>query len=165
MYSLFVGFLTVILVLDALFLILLVLIQLPKKEAGMGTAFGGGMTDALFGAGTGNVLTKATKWSAGIFLVMSLLLSILNANQVGKARKLRDQQLLTRDPAAQIAVPPAASNTLPPAGVPVIPAAPAAATAAPAPAPAAATATPATPPAQAPAPSAPATPPPAGGKK
>ena len=161
MYSLFIGFLTVILVLDAMFLILLVLIQLPKKEAGLGTAFGGGMTDALFGAGTGNVLTKATKWSAGIFLVMSLVLSILNANQVGKARKLREQQLLTRDPAAQIAVPPAASTTLPPAGLPAVPAA---STAVPT-TPIAAPAKPATPPAQAPAPTAPATTPPAGGKK
>ena len=153
MFSLFVGFLTVVLVLDAVFLILLVLIQLPKKEAGLGTAFGGGMTDALFGAGTGNVLTKATKWSAGIFLVMSLVLSILNANQVGKARKLREQQLQTRDPATQVAVPLATSNALPTA----IPAVPAAPTTAPAKS--------ATPPAPAPAPSAPATTPPAGGKK
>ena len=43
--------LTVILFLDCLFLVLLVLVQLPKKEAGLGTAFGGGTTDALFGAG------------------------------------------------------------------------------------------------------------------
>ena len=34
-------FLTVILFLDCLFLVLLVLVQLPKKEAGLGTAFGG----------------------------------------------------------------------------------------------------------------------------
>ena len=53
-----IGFLTVILVLDCLVLILLVLIQLPKKEAGAGLAFGGAATDALFGAGSGNVLTK-----------------------------------------------------------------------------------------------------------
>ena len=51
-------FLTVVLFLNCLFLILLVLVQLPKKEAGLGTAFGGGTTDALFGAGAGNVLTK-----------------------------------------------------------------------------------------------------------
>ena len=68
--------LTVVLFLNCLFLILLVLVQLPKKEAGLGTAFGGGATDALFGAGAGNVLTKLTKWNAIIFLVLCLLLSM-----------------------------------------------------------------------------------------
>ncbi len=70
------NLLTVILFLNSLFLILLVLVQLPKKEAGLGTAFGGGATDALFGAGAGNVLTKLTKWNAIIFLLLCLLLSL-----------------------------------------------------------------------------------------
>ena len=68
--------LTVVLFLNSLFLILLVLVQLPKKEAGLGTAFGGGATDALFGAGAGNVLTKLTKWNAVIFLFLCLFLSL-----------------------------------------------------------------------------------------
>ncbi len=68
------GLLTAVLVLDSLFLILLILVQLPKKEAGVGQAFGGGATDALFGAGTGNALTKMTKYAAGIFLVLCLVL-------------------------------------------------------------------------------------------
>jgi len=79
--SIFIGFLTVVLVLDCAFLVLLVLLQLPKKEAGMGTAFGGGATDVLFGAGTGNVLTKATAYSAGIFLGLCLILAILQNRQ------------------------------------------------------------------------------------
>ena len=37
-----IWFLTFILILNSLLLILLVLIQLPKKEAGLGQAFGGG---------------------------------------------------------------------------------------------------------------------------
>ena len=41
-----IGLLTVVLAIDCIFLILLILIQLPKKEAGMGTAFGGAATDA-----------------------------------------------------------------------------------------------------------------------
>ena len=45
------------------------LIQLPKKDAGAGLAFGGGATDALFGAGSGNVLTKITKYAATVFFV------------------------------------------------------------------------------------------------
>ena len=74
MMSFFIGLLTVTLVLDCLLLILLVLIQLPKKEAGAGIAFGGGATDALFGAGSGTALTKITKYAAGGFLALSLVL-------------------------------------------------------------------------------------------
>ena len=69
-------FFTVILFLNSVFLVLLVLVQLPKKEAGLGTAFGGGATDALFGAGAGNMLTKLTKWNAVIFLFLCLFLSM-----------------------------------------------------------------------------------------
>jgi preprotein translocase subunit SecG len=72
--------LTFVMVVDCLALTLLVLIQLPKKEAGMGLAFGGAATDALFGAGSGNVLTKITKYAAGIFFVLSVVLSMLQSH-------------------------------------------------------------------------------------
>lgn len=74
-------FLTALLILDCLFLILLVLVQLPKKEAGLGQAFGGGTTDALFGAGSGNALTKLTKYFTAGFFILTLSLSMLNAQQ------------------------------------------------------------------------------------
>jgi preprotein translocase subunit SecG len=77
-----VGVLTFVLVLLCLFLILLVLVQLPKKDAGAGMAFGGGTADALFGAGSGNALTKITKYTAVAFLALSLLLNVMG----GKAR-------------------------------------------------------------------------------
>ncbi len=76
-----VGLLTFVLVLDCVFLILLVLIQLPKKEAGAGLAFGGAASDALFGAGSGTVLTKITKYAAGIFFGLALLLAIMQKNR------------------------------------------------------------------------------------
>jgi len=72
--------LTFLLVLDCLVLILLVLIQLPKKEAGLGQAFGGAATDALFGAGSGTALTKMTKYTAGVFFVFTLLISVLHSH-------------------------------------------------------------------------------------
>ena len=72
-----IGILTVVLVLDCAALILLVLIQLPKKDAGAGLAFGGGATDALFGAGSGNVLTKITKYAATVFFILALVLSVM----------------------------------------------------------------------------------------
>ncbi len=111
MSSLFIAFLTVLLVLDCVVLIFLVLIQLPKKEAGMGTAFGGGATDALFGAGSGNALTMITKYAAGVFLVLCLTLSILNANRIksgGIGRKLKE----TPAAAAAATLPPAAKTAL-----------------------------------------------------
>ena len=72
--------LTFLLVLDCCILVLLVLIQLPKKEAGMGQAFGGGATDALFGAGSGTALTKMTKYTAGIFFALTLLLAVMHGH-------------------------------------------------------------------------------------
>src|SRR5947208_4195096 len=77
-----VGILSFFLIIACLLLILLVLIQLPKKEAGMGQAFGGGATDALFGAGSGTALTKMTKYTTGIFFVLTLLLWVLKAQEV-----------------------------------------------------------------------------------
>jgi len=104
--------LTVVLVLDCLFLVLLVLIQLPKKEAGMGQAFGGAATDALFGAGSGNALTKVTKWAAGIFFVLAILLTILGNYASSKGRGgSRLQQMINQAPATT--PPPAPANTTP----------------------------------------------------
>lgn len=79
MLTFFIYFLTAVLVLDCLLIVLLVLVQLPKKEAGMGQAFGGAATDALFGAGSGNVLTKVTKWCAGIFFALAIALTIMGS--------------------------------------------------------------------------------------
>src|SRR5260370_13557203 len=85
--------LTFVLVVNGLLLILLVLVQLPKKDAGMGQAFGVGATDALFGAGSGNALTKMTKYATAIFFLITLSLSILNAQQ-SKLKKSRFEEEL-----------------------------------------------------------------------
>jgi preprotein translocase subunit SecG len=75
-----IGLFTVVMVLDCIVLMFLVLIQLPKKEAGAGLAFGGAATDALFGAGSGNVLTKITKYAATIFFLLAIVLSVMQRN-------------------------------------------------------------------------------------
>jgi preprotein translocase subunit SecG len=75
--SFFAGILTFVLVINCLLLILLVLIQLPKKDAGAGLAFGGGAADALFGAGSGNALTKITKYAAIFFFALAVFLGYL----------------------------------------------------------------------------------------
>jgi len=82
--SFLIGLLTFVLVLVCLVLILLVLIQLPKKDAGAGLAFGGAATDALFGAGTGNVLTKATKYATVAFFALLLVLATLQSRAYNK---------------------------------------------------------------------------------
>src|SRR5436190_3735286 len=107
--TLLIGFLTFILVVNCLFLILLVLVQLPKKEAGAGIDFGGAATDALFGAGSGNALTKMTKYAAGFFLGMALLLAMLNAHQHGSVSRNLQQQLSKKSSAPLITPPPMAT--------------------------------------------------------
>src|SRR5258708_38692729 len=75
--SFLIGVLTFLLIANCAVLVLLILIQLPKKDAGAGLAFGGGAADALFGAGSGNALTKITKYSAVIFFVLALLIGVM----------------------------------------------------------------------------------------
>jgi preprotein translocase subunit SecG len=141
-----IGLLTVIMVLDCAVLILLVLIQLPKKESGAGLAFGGGATDALFGAGSGNVLTRITTYSATIFFVLALVVTAMFNFYHNKTTSQFEQELQNARPAAN-AVAPAAQQQTPaatrqaPAATPITPDAPATApsapvTPAPAPAPA-----------------------------
>ena len=74
------SLLMLILFVDALVLGLLILLQLPKKEAGLAAAFGAEQTAALFGAGSGSALTSITKWAAGIFLLLCLVISVLTAH-------------------------------------------------------------------------------------
>ena len=74
--SILINILLVIHVLVSLLIILLVLMQRPKNE-GLGAAFGGGMTDNLFGAQTTNVLQSGTRWLGGLFFCLTLLLSFL----------------------------------------------------------------------------------------
>lgn len=118
-----IGILTVLLVLDCLLLILLVLIQLPKKEAGAGVAFGGAATDALFGAGTGNVLTKITKYAAGVFFALLLVIGlaqgkVFKKDARGFIQSVDQQSGKAGEPAAPVpaapvpAVAPAVTNLL-----------------------------------------------------
>jgi preprotein translocase subunit SecG len=118
-----VGVLTFFLVINCLVLILLVLVQLPKKDAGAGIAFGGGAADALFGAGSGNVLTKITKYATIVLLVLAVFLGFLEdrAHRAGSSstfEKMVDQKLMEKPVAPSTAPQPAttpvpAANNLP----------------------------------------------------
>ena len=97
-------------VFDCVVLVGLVLMQLPKKEAGAGLAFGGAATDALFGAGSGNFLTKATKYTAGVFFVLAIVLSIMQNYRVHRngSQFLQQIKQQSEQPAAPAATTPAA---------------------------------------------------------
>ncbi|MBM3833313.1 MAG: preprotein translocase subunit SecG [Verrucomicrobia bacterium] len=126
--SLLIVFLTFVLVLNCLLLMLLILIQLPKKEAGAGLAFGGGATDALFGAGSGNALTKMTKYAATFFVGLSLTLSLLNAYRSKEGGRLLERAveqaagaLTPTPPATGTSTPLTTTLPAPPQASPAVP--------------------------------------------
>ena len=74
MLDIIISFLTFVAILVSLFLILVILMQRANSNAGMGSAFGGGVTESAFGAETTNILVRATKWAAFAFFILSLVL-------------------------------------------------------------------------------------------
>lgn len=103
MLSLIIGLLTFILVLICAVLIVLILAQLPKKDAGAGLAFGAGTAEAIFGAGAGTPLAQITKYCAGIFLGLALTLSALNAYRSGQPDRLIEQEAAQQAAKAPVA--------------------------------------------------------------
>jgi len=95
-------------------IVLVVLMQRPRSE-GLGAAFGGGMTENLFGAQTTHVLAKLTTWLAVAFFSITLLLSILTSKSA--SAKTAIQQELLNAPVPQASAAPAASPA--PAAQPV----------------------------------------------
>jgi preprotein translocase subunit SecG len=86
-----------------------VLMQRPKNE-GLGAAFGGGMTENIFGAQTTHVLQKFTVWLGIVFFALTLLLAILYAKR-GTGETVIQKELL--------------SQPVPAATAPAVPAVPA----------------------------------------
>ena len=74
-------FLLALHILVCLVLILVVLLQTGKR-ADLAGAFGGGGSQSAFGArGAASFLSKATAWSAGLFMVTSILLGMRFATE------------------------------------------------------------------------------------
>lgn len=120
-----IGLLTLVMVLDCVVLVFLVLLQLPKKEAGAGLAFGGAASDALFGAGSGNVLTKITKYAATVFFALAVVLSMMQSRYHRQGGSAFERQLASPSPLSTApAVPaPAAAPAPAPSTAAAIPAA------------------------------------------
>jgi len=88
-----IGILTAVHVLVALALIGLVLMQ-KSQDQGVGAAFGGGVTDTVFGAGTTTALVRMTIWCACILLGTTLLLAILHSKH-GSSGSLMQKTIQT----------------------------------------------------------------------
>jgi preprotein translocase subunit SecG len=126
--TLLINILLGIYVFVAVLMMLVILMQRPKSE-GLGAAFGGGVTENIFGAQTTNVLTKITGWLAAIFFLLTFILSILYARKANTQSNLSRELIKGQTPA------PAASATpVPGASISPNPAATGTGTASPAPA-------------------------------
>ena len=126
--SILIWILTVVHVLVALFLIGIVLMQ-KSQDQGVGAAFGSGVTDSVFGAGTTTALVRMTIWCACIMLGPTLLLAVLHSRRGNETGSVM-QRALQNAPVAPAAAPvmpsvlPTATETKPDAAPTPAPAAP-----------------------------------------
>jgi preprotein translocase subunit SecG len=119
--SILIGFLTAIHVIVALVLIGLVLMQ-KSSEQGIGAAFGGGVTETVFGGGTTTALVRMTIWCACILLATTLILAVLHSHRSGGGESLMQKTMQTAPAQAPgTAEPlqlPSTPNTAPPPSTP-----------------------------------------------
>jgi preprotein translocase subunit SecG len=104
--SLLINILLGIYLFAAALMMLVILMQRPKSE-GLGAAFGGGVTENIFGAQTTNVLTKITGWLAAIFFILTFTLSILYARKGNIQSDLRRELEKGQSPAPVASATPA----------------------------------------------------------
>lgn len=109
--NLLINFCLGLFVLVAALMVLVILMQRPKSE-GLGAAFGGGVTENIFGAQTTNVLVKFTTWLAGIFFALTFALSVLYAHQSTASSAFR-RELMKNQSAPQTSPAPAGSESSP----------------------------------------------------
>jgi preprotein translocase subunit SecG len=108
--SIILSILIAIHVLVCALMILVVLMQRPRSE-GLGSAFGGGLTDNVFGSQTTNVLARFTTWMGIAFFAITLLLSILTAKASSGKTAVQKKLLSEPVPAAVSTPTPAAPST------------------------------------------------------
>ena len=120
--NILINFLLGLLVLLCFVLVVVILMQRPKNE-GLGAAFGGGMTENIFGARTTDVLQRFTSYLAGGFFLLTILLAFLFAKQsVGgtAAQKMLLNAPPPKSPATApaVATPPAPATNAPAVATP-----------------------------------------------
>jgi preprotein translocase subunit SecG len=110
--NLLINLLLVFFVLLAVLMVLVILMQRPKSE-GLGAAFGGGVTENIFGAQTTNVLVKFTTWVAGIFFAVTFGLSILYAHRGTGGESAFRRELMKQQAAPATSAAPATAQPSP----------------------------------------------------
>jgi preprotein translocase subunit SecG len=119
-------------VIDCAFMGLVIMMQRSKQE-GLGAAFGGGITDSVWGAQTSQVLVRATVWAAIIFFGLSITLARLYSHRAslqGEGSSVQQQLAMpVATPAAPVTpvtpAPAASAPTASPAATSAAPVAPA----------------------------------------
>ena len=104
--SISIHLLLVVFVVVCLLMTLLILMQRPKQE-GLGAAFGGGVTDQVFGARTTNVLQRGTVYLGSLFFILSLTLAVLIGIQNRKTSLLKSKEEAAKVEETAPAAPPA----------------------------------------------------------
>ena len=101
-------------VIVCLLLVMVVLMQLPRSE-GLGAAFGGAVTENIFGAQTTHVLAKFTVWLGVAFFAITLLLAIAYSQRERGRTPVQRELLNPAAPAASAGTPaaPASSASTP----------------------------------------------------
>ncbi len=112
MSGILIGILTAIHVLVALVMIGLVLMQ-KSSEQGVGAAFGGGMTDTVFGGGTTTALVRMTIYCACTLLATTLILAILHSHRGATNRSVLQRAVQTAPAALPTASQPPAMPLAP----------------------------------------------------
>ncbi|MDR2806688.1 MAG: preprotein translocase subunit SecG, partial [Puniceicoccales bacterium] len=103
----FIFFLTSILLGICAFTVLLILMQRPSEESGMGATLGGGAATSVFGGEAVNVLAKITKYCVIFFFTLSFILSMLH---LALEKTVKSQHLLEKREVAQASEAMAASD-------------------------------------------------------
>jgi|UPI000697DF5F preprotein translocase subunit SecG len=98
--SILIGLFTLALVVVSILLVLLVLAQKSKSDGGVGGALGGGMTEATFGADSGNVLSRMTHYGAIAFFLISFGLYLAQINRHTAARNQSSLPMLDKSAVA-----------------------------------------------------------------
>ena len=78
MLSLLIGIFTFVLIIICFLLVIVILMQRPSADAGMGASLAGGAAESAFGGETGNVLTRACVRFIVIFFVLTFSLYLAN---------------------------------------------------------------------------------------
>ncbi len=114
----------VVLFLVCLLVVLIILMQRPSANAGMGSALGGGAAESVFGGESANVLSKMTTTLTVILFILSFGLYLGFVAREKKTPSAIAPAAATTTKPATPEVPAATTATTPAATAPTVPAAP-----------------------------------------